>query len=160
MERKFSLLEAKFKLEALCAYQERCEFELRKKMQSWRIPYDEQDRLIADLIVNNFLSEERFAEAFISGKIRIKRWGKIKIRQELKQRHISDYSINKGFKEISEEEYWENLLHLTKKKWTSLSKERESYQKKAKVYRFLQSKGYETDLIKMAVEEVVSVDEK
>lgn len=154
MERKFSLIEAKFKLEALCAYQERCEFELRKKMQTWKIPFDEQDRLIADLISNNFLSEERFAEAFISGKIRIKRWGKIKIRQELKQRQISDYSINKGFKEITEEEYWKNILHLAEKKWTSLDRERDSYKKKTKVYRFLQSKGYETDLIKMAVEEI------
>ncbi len=152
-ERKYSFLEAKARLEALCAYQERCSFELSKKMNQWSIHPDEQDQLLADLISNNFLNEERFAEAFVSGKVRIKRWGKIKIQIELKKRFISTYSINKALKNVNLDEYWANLIHLAERKWAA-STEKDAYKKRMKVYRFLASKGYETDLIADAVSEV------
>lgn len=152
-ERKYSLLEAKARLEALCAYQERCSFELSKKMQQWGLDREDQDRLLAELISSNFLNEERFAEAFVSGKIRIKRWGKIKIRIELKKKMISNYSIDKALKAIDLDEYWANLLHLAERKW-KLSTENDFFKRKVKLYRFLNTKGYEQDLIKDAVEEI------
>ena len=150
----YSLLEAKAKLEALCAYQERCSFELRRKMISWKVDSEDQDRLLADLITNNFLNEQRFAEAFVSGKVRIKRWGRIKIKQELKQRNISDYSIRKGLESINIEEYWGNLVHLAERKWLLTERETNEFKRKAKIIRFLNSKGYESDLIRDAFEEL------
>lgn len=151
-ECKYSLLEAKIKLEALCAYQERCSFELNAKMISWGLDFEDRNRLLAELIASNFLNEERFAEAFTSGKVRIKKWGRIKIRIELQKRKISEYSIKKALSLIDEELYLENLRHLLKKKWISLSSEKNLYNKKMKIYRFLSSKGYETDLIKDCIE--------
>lgn len=153
-ECKYSLLEAKSKLEALCAYQERCSFDLQKKMNSWGLDRETQDRLLAELISSNFLSEQRFAEAFVSGKVRIKRWGRIKIRIELKKKMISDYSIKKGFEQIDGDEYWNNLIHLTERKWQDLQKEKDLFKRKGKLFRFLASKGYESDLIQMAIEEL------
>ena len=55
-ERKYSLLEAKSKLEAFCAYQERCSYELQKKMNTWNLDVEDQNILLADLISNNFLN--------------------------------------------------------------------------------------------------------
>ncbi len=150
-ECKYSFLEAKTKLEALCAYQERCSFELNSKMISWGLIEEDRNALLADLIVNNFLSEERFAEAYTSGRVRIKKWGKIKIRAELKQKQISEYSIKKAFEKIDDAEYIGNLDHLAEKKWLALSSEKNIDTRKMKVYRFLSSKGYETDLIKESV---------
>ena len=152
--RKYSLLEAKAKLEALCAYQERCSQELERKMMQWGLVQEDRDSLLADLISNNFLSEERFAEAYVSGKVNIKRWGKIKIRQHLKQKAISEYSIKKALSGISDEVYFGNLNHLAERKYASL-KEPDSYPKKAKIYRFLASKGYETEYIKDAVDQLI-----
>lgn len=154
-ECKYSLLEAKTKLEALCAYQERCSFELNVKMISWGIDFEDRNRLLAELISSNFLNEERFAEAFTSGKIRIKKWGRNKVKIELQKRKISEYSIKKAFSSIDEDLYIENLQNLAEKKWVSLSSEKNLYNKKMKVYRYLSSKGYETDLIKDCVEEFV-----
>ncbi len=153
LERKYSLLEAKARLEALCAYQERCSCELAKRMQSWNLDREDQDRLLAELISSNFLNEERFAEAFVSGKMRIKRWGKIKIRIELKKRFISNYSIDKALREIDLDEYWKNLVHLSERKW-ALSTEKDLFKRKVKLYRFLNTKGYESDLIKDAVDAI------
>ena len=141
----YSFLEAKQKLEALCAYQERCSFDLEKKMKSWNLDAEDRGQLLAHLIENNFLNEERYAEAFVSGKINIKRWGRIKIRKHLKQKFISDYSINKGIASIDEDVYLKNLSDLSLKKYESL-KGPDNYQKKVKIFRYLASKGYEQDL--------------
>lgn len=102
------------------------------------------DILIADLITNNFMNEERFAEAFVSGKFRIKKWGKLKIKRHLKQKKISDYSINKGLAQIQDEEYLETLKQLAENK---LVKGKNDWEKKSKLKRYLANKGYENDLI-------------
>lgn len=153
-ECKYSLLEAKTKLEALCAYQERCSFELNAKMITWGLDSEDRNRLLAELISSNFLNEERYAETYTSGKVRIKKWGRNKIRVELQKKHISEYSIKRAIGLIDENVYIENLKHLTERKWVALSSEKNLYNKKMKIYRFLSSKGYETDLIKDCVEEI------
>ena len=118
------------------------------------MPSEDRNALLAHLIEFNFLNEERFAEAFVSGKINIKRWGKIKIRQHLKQRQISEYSTKRAIEAIDPDVYWKNLTALARKKYDSLSKESDGYEKRVKIYRFLSSKGYETDLLRDAVAEL------
>jgi regulatory protein len=61
-ECKYSFLEAKAKVEALCAYQERCSFELNQKMILWGIDWEQRDQLLADLIASNFLNEYLFID--------------------------------------------------------------------------------------------------
>jgi regulatory protein len=141
---KYSLLEAKQKLEAFCAYQERCDFEVRKKLRSWNMHYEDIDILISDLISNNFMNEQRYAEAYVSGKFRIKKWGRVKIIRELKMRKISEYSIKKGLEQIDEEEYLQTLKDLAENKKVT---GKTQWEKMAKLKRFLSSKGYETELI-------------
>ena len=141
-----SFLEAKHKLEAYCAYQERCMQEIENKLFDWGFYGEQQDNLIADLISNNYLNEERFASAYVSGKTRIKKWGRVKIKINLKQKRISDYSINKAFKEIDESEYLERLNYLTEKKFNQV-KGKNKWDKKAKMQRYLISKGYENQLV-------------
>lgn len=150
----YSFLQAKAKLEAFCAYQERCQFEVNQKLLSWNIPQEQRDQLIAHLIQYRFLDEERFAEAYVSGKFRIKRWGKIKIKQYLKQKQISDYSIQKALKTIDSEEYIHSAIHLAKKKQNEQKKGENHWQVKAKIQRYLASKGYEQSIISIAMDEL------
>lgn len=152
---EYSFLEAKAKLEALCAYQERCQFEMEQKLISWKFAPDQRDQLIADLIANNFIHEERFACAFVSGKFNIKKWGKQKIKSHLKQKHISNYSIEKGMKEIDPDQYWSTLVSLCEKKKKEIQQKKGTiWDHKAKAFQFLLSKGYESDLISEAIKEV------
>jgi regulatory protein len=153
-ESTYTFLEAKAKLESLCAYQERCQFEIDQKLISWKFPPDQRDQLIADLITNNFINEQRFAEAFVSGKFNIKKWGRIKITSHLKQKLISNYSIQKGLKEIDQDQYWSTIVALAFKKKAELSSKKGNlWDHKAKTYRFLQSKGYESDICSEAIKE-------
>jgi regulatory protein len=150
---KYLLLEAKQKMEAFCAYQERCDFEVRTKLHDWQMPFDQIDIIISDLISNNFLNEERYACAFVSGKFRIKKWGRIKIKQHLKQKRISDYSINKGMQEINEADYLVTLDKLIETK-SRITKFKDKWDRRAKLTRYLSGKGYESYLIAEVLGEI------
>lgn len=151
-ECNFSFLTAKQKIEAFCAYQDRCHFEVSNKLNQWGIVGEQKDQLMAHLIEHRFLDEQRFADSYVSGKFRIKRWGRIKIRQQLKAKFVPLTCINKAILQIDGDDYYATLVALATKKHNELSNEKDSYSKKAKIMRFLASKGYEQDLIYDAVE--------
>ena len=149
-----SFLEAKTKMEAWCAYQERCQYEVDQKLFTWKFNETERSQIIADLISNRFIDEERFARAFVSGKFRIKHWGRNKIKQHLKQKRISDYSIKKGLQEIDPDEYWNTLKRLAERKMKEKKAKEENWQIQTRTQRYLASKGYEFDLILDAMKEI------
>ncbi len=150
-ERKYSLLEAKAKIEAWCAYRERSFTEVSTKLRSYGLDSEDIERLVGELIKSNFLNEERFARAYCSGKFRIKGWGRIKIRQHLKQKQVNEKCISYGMQEIDPDEYFERLKSLAERKSSDLYREKNPWNKKAKIIRFLQQKGYEQDLIYDAI---------
>ena len=100
------------KAESFCVYQERSQKEVRYKLVEWGMRGDELEEIITDLIINNFLNEERFAKHYASGKFNIKHWGRIKIKQGLKLKGVPDKILQKetidGFEIRS-------LLYQTKK---------------------------------------------
>lgn len=156
-ECNFSFLQAKTKIEAYCAYQDRCHYEVSNKLSQWGISGEQKDQLIADLITNRFLDEERFAESYASGKFRIKYWGKVKIKQQLKSKFVPEFCIRKALNQIDSDEYYSVLKHLTERKLNELKSERDSWKKKVKIMRYLVSKGYEQDLIYNVISEIEKV---
>ena len=146
---------AKLKAADFCAYQERSQQEVRDKLYSYGLHRDEVEDVLADLIVEGFINEERFARAYVGGKFRMKGWGRHKILQGLQQHRISDYCIRKGMEEINSETYYNTLLKHASKKLSSL-KGQSDYIKKGKLTQHLMMKGFEGDLIREAIEEVLS----
>ncbi|MEM6541035.1 MAG: hypothetical protein AAF634_07715 [Bacteroidota bacterium] len=71
----FTLNEAIKRMERYCAYQERCHKEVRDKLQQMRMIPEAVDHILAHLIQNDFLNEQRFANSFVNGKFSIKKWG-------------------------------------------------------------------------------------
>ena len=143
------------KLKHYCAYQERCHSEVKEKLYNLGAWKKDHDEIIATLIEENYLNEERFAVAFAGGKFRVKQWGRVKIKYELKQKQLSEYCIKKSLKQIDEEEYIKVLNKLAKDKYTSLKSEQYLIRKK-KTMDYLITKGFEMDLIRRVVDNPVN----
>lgn len=139
------------KLKHYCAYQERCHSEVKEKLYQLGVWKKDHDEIIASLIEENYLNEERFAIAYAGGKFRVKQWGRVKIKYELKQKQVSDYSIKKAMKQIDEEEYLSVLNKLAQEKYAALKSEQYLLRKK-KTMDYLLAKGFEADLVRKAVE--------
>jgi len=106
-----------------CAYQERCHYEVKQKLYSFGLHKKEVEETLSGLIEEDYLNEERFAIQFAGGHFRMKQWGRVKIRYELKQKQVSEYCIKKALKEIAETDYREALEKLAAKKWETLEDE-------------------------------------
>jgi regulatory protein len=137
---------AKVKIEQYCAYQERSQQEVRDKLYDMGLHKEDVENIITELIGENFLNEERFAIAFARGKFRIKQWGKVKIKQHLKQKRVSEYCIKKALALIDADEYEKTIKHLIEKKDRE-SKDKDAYIKRQKTIRYVISRGFEPDIV-------------
>jgi regulatory protein len=144
------------KLEYYCSYQERCHIEVIEKLRGFAISDIERDKIIVHLIAQNFLNEERFASIFSISKFHQKKWGKIRIKIELKTRKISDYLITKSLKEIPIDEYDTSFQILAEKYWNSLS-EKNNLKKRKKFCDYLLRKGWESEKVYEKVKELEKV---
>lgn len=141
------------KMEYYCSYQERCHVEVTQKLYAFELTASQRDEVIVHLIDSNFLNEERFAKLFSISKFHQKKWGNKRIANELKQRHISDYLIRMGLKEIPAEEYETTFADLAEKTWTAI-REKDNLKKRKKFCDTLLRKGWESDLIYAKVKEL------
>ena len=85
-KQQYSKEQALQKLRHYCAYQERCHAEVKEKLYSFGLRKQMVEESIAQLIEEDYLNEERFAIQFAGGKFRMKQWGRVKIKHELKQK--------------------------------------------------------------------------
>lgn len=145
--------EALQKIAAFCAYQERTQKEVALKLRSYGLDEDEAGEIIIRLSREKLLDEERFAQAFVRGHYRQKKWGRRRILQELKHKGLSEYCIKSGMKEIDGEEYYQNLVEVMEKK-DRQEKEKNPRVRRMKISQYLTGKGYEQDLIKMALDDL------
>ncbi|HHH50327.1 MAG TPA: RecX family transcriptional regulator [Saprospiraceae bacterium] len=138
--------EALLKLQRYCVYQDRCHKEVRTKLIDLGIYGDTLEEIIVELIKDNFLNEERFARSYARGKFKIKKWGKIRIRRELKLRGISAYCLKKAMEEIEEKEYVNTILALIEKKDKTL-REKDLYKRQTKIGQYVIGRGFESFLV-------------
>ena len=134
------------RLQKYCAYQDRCHQEVRSKLVEIGIYGDDLEEIIVDLIQDKFLDEQRFALSFARGKFRYKKWGRTRIRRELKMRDISDYCMKKAMAEIEEEDYIQTIQTLLTKKNQEV-KEKNPFKRRKKLADYVIGKGYESFLV-------------
>ncbi len=141
------------KLKQYCAYQERCHAEVIDKLYKLGVWKKDHDAIVATLIEESYLNEERYAIAFAGGKYRMKQWGRVKIKYELKQKQVSNYSINKALKQFDEDAYLQTLQKLAEEKYALLKSEQYLIRKK-KTMDFLVQRGYEHELIAITMNNI------
>jgi regulatory protein len=143
---KSGFQKAKVKIAAYCAYQERCHSEVTQKLYSYGLYRDQVEELVAWLITENYLNEERFATTFAGSKFRLKQWGKLKIRRALELKNVSEYSIYKGLEEIDETSYHQTIRKLIELQHDKIS-DTNKYSLRHRIAKYLLGKGYEPEHI-------------
>ncbi len=142
----YTVNEATRKMERYCNYQDRCHQEVLRKLREMRMIPEAIDKIMGHLIAHGFLNEERFARSFVRGKFRIKKWGRVRITRELKNRDISPYIIRMAFEELDDREYSDTLRDLARKRLSQLEGIDPRLQKK-KLYDYLLYRGWESSRI-------------
>ncbi len=135
------------KLKHYCSYQQRCNSEVKNKLKEFTLSEAETLEVITELFECGFLNDERFAIDFARGKFKIKRWGKLKIKNALQQKLISAQVLTKALSAIDKKDYQKTFYLVADKKCESLSAEKNKFIKNKKLTDFLLQKGFEYQLI-------------
>jgi len=153
-KKRLSPTEAVAKIQRYCAYQERSHKEVKTKLFEYGLYASQVDEIISQLITDGFLNEQRFAKAYAGGKFRMKKWGRLKIKNELEFLGLTKKCIQQGLKELEGPDYSKTLKQVIEKKAAAL-KEENPFRKRDKVARFAIGKGYEPELVWSLVKELL-----
>ena len=140
------------KMRSYCMYQERCIQEVKKKLTRLQVVPKSKSKIINHLIDDDYLNEVRFTKSFIQGKLRIKKWGRIKLNYELKMRGVKKFIIDEEINKISKRDYYDyfNEFSINKIKTLKGSKE----QKKRSFINYFTYRGWENNLIYEKLNEI------
>jgi len=141
---KLNYEQALHRLASYCSRAERCIFDVRRKMDEWEIPIEQQNKIIQKLQKEKFLDEERYCKAFVNDKTKYSRWGIYKIKFELKRKQIPEELIREALKNIDTEENREQLRLLIEQKMKSV-KGKNEWEIRQKLMRFAASRGFSQD---------------
>ena len=135
-------------------------YELRTKLRQKKYDADLIQLTIDDLLNTRYLDDMKFAEMYAEEKLRLKLWGKTKLKSELMKKGISSSIITAvledKFPPVDEE--LDNASQLVKKKYSQLKNRNMEHQKLVKrLYAFLISRGYSYDVSRQAIEKLFNL---
>jgi regulatory protein len=130
---------------------EHCESEVREKLASWGATDEEVEAIIEYLVEERYIDNQRYANSYTKDKFRFNHWGKYKIGMMLRAKNIGNEEIDEALGLIDEEEYLEKLQQILKDKLRSLKYSSE-YEKKGKLFKFAQSRGFESSAISKVID--------
>lgn len=160
MKKAITEQEAYLQLAALCAQAEHCQQEMRDKMRRWELDETAQNRIVARLVKERYIDDERYARAFVKDKIRYNKWGRRKVQQALWLKHIDSEIQQRVLDEIDEKEYLDVLRPLLKQKRKSI-KAASDYELNQKLVRFALSRGFGFDIIRQCLDvDDIDIDEE
>lgn len=146
MAHQLSQQEALHKAAALCSSGEQCRNDILEKLAKWGIPPEQHDPIIERLVRERFLDEKRFCKGYVADKFKFNKWGKIKIRYQLRLKQIDPTLIEEALLNVDNETYLDTLAGLLADKERRIN-DPDSRSRTARLYRFAASRGFEPDAI-------------
>ena len=140
------------KMRSYCMYQDRCIQEVKKKLTRLQVAPKTKSKIINHLIDDDYLNEVRFTKLFIQGKLRIKKWGRIKLNYELSIRGIKKFIIDEEINKISKVDYYQYFNEFSNNKIKTLTGSKE--QKKRSFVNYFTYRGWENNLIYEKLNEI------
>ena len=141
------------KAQSYCSRAEKCESDVRTYLYKQHADSEIISKVIESLVEDKFVDNERYARAFVSDAFKFNKWGRLKIRQALLAKGISEKLMTQPLSEIDETEYMSLLDSLLRAKLKSVHDDDE-YKVKASVFRFAYSRGFEPELVEKVWEKI------
>lgn len=138
---------------AQCSKKEYCSFDVIVKLQRWELTGTDIAEVMAFLVKNHFVDDERYARAYAMDKFRFNRWGKQKIERMLRQKQIAEHIVAGALKVLPEEAYNEACISLLKQKARSL-KEDDPCKRKAKLFRYALGRGFCYEVVSRCIKQL------
>lgn len=134
--------------------------ELRTKLIKKKYPKEIIENVLQDLADKNFLDDEQFAKAYIEEKSVKKKIGINRLKAELFKRGIDRKIVDKVLSNVDSELSYDQALELAKRKSEFLRlKEIDKRKLKSKIFSFLSSRGFESDIIMRVLNDLEPEDE-
>jgi regulatory protein len=135
--------------------------ELRIKLKQKGYETELINQVLDDLKQKNYLDDTKFAEMFVEEKIKLKLLGEQKLRSELIKRGIKSEIISDVLRnKVSEQDKLSYAMILASKKYDTLrNRNVDKDVIKRKLFTFLNSRGYNYDVIKEVCDELIIEDD-
>ena len=143
------------KMASLCSRSEQCSGDIRKKIVTAGVEEDAADEMIKTLKEENYLNDERYVNAYTADKFKFNKWGKIKIRHNLRMKGLPEAVILNALDDIDEEKYKVVLIKTMKEKAKAVKKKKTRFEKMGPIIRFAQTRGFEPELIHRYMNDVL-----
>lgn len=137
----------------ICSKTEKCVADIEQKLEAWGVSRSDSQAIIQNLKNEKFIDENRYASYFANDKFRFNQWGRIKIAYMLKSKKIPVESIENALTQIDEKKYIDTLRKILEEK-ARKTKFINEFDKKGKLMRYAQGKGFEFDLINQALKSI------
>jgi regulatory protein len=124
---------------------------MRDKMRRWGLDEQVQERVVARLVKERFVDDERYARAFVKDKVHYNKWGRRKVQQGLWMKRIDEDIQRRVLDEVDDQEYLEVLRLLLKQKRKS-TKAASDYELNQKLVRFALGRGFTFDIIRQCLD--------
>jgi len=129
--------------------------ELRTKLITKKYSKEIIEKVLIDLKDKNYLDDEQFAIAYIEERAVKKKVGVNKLKAELFKKGIDRKIVDEVVKNVDSELSYEQALSLAKKKSTFLKQKKIDRKKlRSKIFSFLSSRGFESDIIMKVLNEL------
>lgn len=133
------------RMTARCSLREHCCSEVQRKAHEAGLSRDEAQDITFRLEAEGYIDESRYARAFVHDKTLYSHWGRMKTRQALMMRGISNSDISAALATIDEEAYRDIVCRTLAAKARTTSAD-SPYALQQKLLRFAASRGFEAHI--------------
>ncbi len=145
--------DALIKVRAICSHQEQCRQDILAKLSKWEVSEPDSEKIMQILEKEGFVDHNRYASSFANDKLKFNKWGRVKIRWMLRQKDISEDTIENALSLFNDDEYINILSAELRKKIKSLKPENE-YDRKGKLVQFATQRGFEYEIILKVINKI------
>ena len=134
------------KLAALCSRSEHCVKEMTDKMTKWGVDERTQASVIAYLVSEKYIDEERYARFFIDDKVKGNKWGRRKVEQALYFKGVPETIYRPILEELEDSDYEHILRPMIEQKRKTVTGKTD-YEIRCKLIRFGLSRGFSMEQV-------------